>query len=201
MAERHLDLIIASIGVALLLGVILLTVTFADNLGDALTRNTVRLAIAWYAVALSLMMRRSPGEWDGSSIQGRLARWCWTWGWVTFLVHVAMAFHYFHQWSHQEAFERTRAISGVGEGLYVSYLFTLLWAVDVFAWWIGPVRYSTRSPWIDRALHGFMLFVVFNAMVVYESGSIRWVGLALSLSLAAEWVMSRETKPAEPSEC
>jgi hypothetical protein len=28
--------------------------------------------------------------------------------------------------------------------------------------------------WIDRLLHGFMLFMVFNGMIVFESGPIRW---------------------------
>ena len=37
----------------------------------------------------------------------------------------------------------------------------------------------------NTALHGFMLFVIFNAMVVFESGLIRWAGVAMVVWLAA----------------
>jgi hypothetical protein len=37
---------------------------YADHRGDALTRNTVRLSLAWYAAALCLMMRlQAPTDW------------------------------------------------------------------------------------------------------------------------------------------
>jgi hypothetical protein len=152
--------------------------------GESVVRNTVRLALAWYAAALFLMLCLRPADWLASAGRGRLARWCWTFAWVTYLVHVAMAFHHFHHWSHAEAVEHTRQVSGVGEGVYVSYLFTLLWTADVAAWWLGPARYARRARRVDGLLHGFMLFMVFNATVVYERGPIRWAGLALFAVLA-----------------
>src|SRR5437667_407857 len=72
-----------------------------------------------------------------------------------------------------------RAVSGVGEGIYVSHLFTLLWSADVAYGWLRPDRYAGRSPWFGRLLHGFMAFVIFNATVVYETGPIRWAGVLL----------------------
>ncbi len=189
-------------GAALLAAVLLLTRSLAGDVGDTLTRNTVRLSLAWYAVALCLLMRLTPGDWAANSAAGRFARWCWTWALVCFLVHLAMAFHYYHHWSHAHAFERTRQISGVGEGLYVSYLFTLLWMADVLWWWMSLAGYQARSPWIDRCLHAFMLFIVFNSMVVFETGPIRWAGVALFLLLPLVWIGGRrrpairETRPA-----
>jgi hypothetical protein len=156
-----------------------------------LTRNTVRLSLAWYAAALCLMMRLNPVDWLAISNLGNLARWCWTWGVVCFLVHLAMAFHYYHHWSHAHAFEHTRQVSGAGEGIYVSYLFTWLWIADAVWWWIQPKRYAARPVWIDRALHAFMLFIVFNGMIVFESGAIRWAGLLLFILLPAGWLHSR----------
>ena len=82
-------------------------------------------------------------------------------------------------------------VSGVGEGIYVSYLFTWLWTGDMIWWWIGTESYAARSVWIGRVLHSFMLFIVFNGMVVYESGLIRWVGLAMFAGLAVAWVAVR----------
>jgi len=99
-----------------------------------------------------------------------------------------VAFHYAHHWSHAEAVEATRLRSGVGEGIYVSHLFTLLWTADVLWWWLRPRGYAARSPWVDRVLHGFMLFVIFNGTVVFEDGLIRWAGILLFVALAAVWL-------------
>ena len=61
---------------------------------------------------------------------------------------------------------------------FLSHLFTLLWTADVLSWWLAPSHYAVRSPWFDRLLHGVMLFVIFNGTVVYETGFIRWAGVA-----------------------
>jgi hypothetical protein len=178
--------------VALLALVLVLpSLTNSPTLGDAVTRNTVRLALLYYAAALTLMMRLRPHEWLARSGPGRLARWCWTLAWAAFVVHVAMAFHYAHHWSHVEAVRHTREVSGVGEGVYVSYLFVLVWSADVAAWWWRPMWYARRAPWLERALHGFMLFVAFNATVVFETGVVRWAGVALFAWLAVVWVRTR----------
>jgi hypothetical protein len=155
---------------AMALAAVLAAPTWLDSAhaGDDLTRHTVRLALVYYAAALILMMYSGPLD--------RLARWCWTLAWATYLVHLAMAFHHYHHWSHGDAVRHTREVSGLGEGIWVSYAFTLAWSLDVAAWWLAPLRRARRSPWVDRLLQGFMLFVVFNATVVYETGLIRWAG-------------------------
>lgn len=181
-------------GAIALAATLLLTNLYAVDRGDALTRNTVRLSLAWYAAALCLMMRLGPADWTARTPLGRAARWCWTWGIVVFLVHLGMAFHYFHGWSHAHAFETTRQRSGVGEGVFVSYFFTLWWAVDAASWWAAPVWYAGRAAWIGRTLHLFMLFIVFNGMVVFESGPIRWAGLLLFLTLPVVWLLARRSR-------
>ncbi|MBX3411548.1 MAG: hypothetical protein KF708_02430 [Pirellulales bacterium] len=184
-------------GAVVLVAVIALTRLWAYDVGDLLTRNTVRLSLAWYAVALCLMMRlRDTDDWRAVSTRGRLTRWCWTWAIVVFLVHLAMAFHYYHGWSHAHAFERTREVSGVGEGIYISYFFTWCWIIDALWWWCLPARYAARSAWIDRLLHTFMLFIVFNGMVVFETGGIRWAGLVMFVLLAAVWTASHRPRAA-----
>jgi hypothetical protein len=142
----------------------------SPTLGDDRTRWTVRLALVYYGVALGLLLYLGPTS--------RLARWCWTLAWLTYLVHLGMAFEYYHHWSHADAVEHTQQVSGFGPGIYVSHFFTLVWTADVALWWLAPLRRARRSVWIDRLLHGFMLFVVFNATVVYEGGLIRWAGVA-----------------------
>jgi hypothetical protein len=75
--------------------------------------------------------------------------------------------------------EHVRAASGVGEGLYFSYLFTLLWTADVVWWWWAPQGRRRRPRWLSIALHGFMLFIVFNAAVIFAAGAMRWACVAL----------------------
>jgi hypothetical protein len=79
--------------------------------------------------------------------------------------------------------QHVQDVSGFGPGIFVSYLFTLVWSIDVLWWMIQPASYSRRPAWIGRVLHAFMVFVIFNATVVYESGFIRWSGIALFLVL------------------
>jgi hypothetical protein len=186
-------------GVALLLVTIVASAWLTVEPGELLTRNSIRLALAWYFVALVLMMRLDRAGWRGETATGRIARWCWTWGIFCFLVHVGMAFHYYHHWSHADAFERTRRISGLGEGIYFSYLFGLLWAADATCWWIAPVGYLARSRWIDASLHTFMLFMVFNGMILFEAGPIRWAGVLLFAALAGAWALRQVG--VQPSGC
>ncbi len=190
--DRHgLDVGMVGGGVVLLAAVLALSATLPSDAGEMLTRNTVRLSLGWYTAALCLMMRLTAVDWAATTRLGRVARWCWTWGMICFLVHLAMAFHFYHHWSHAHAFETTRQASGTGEGIYVSYLFTWLWIGDVLWWWIAPAAYATRSRSIDRLLHPFMLFITFNGMVVFETGLIRWAGLIMFAGLSAAWLLAR----------
>ena len=115
----------------------------------------------------------------------------WTVGCISFVVHVAIAFHFYHDWSHAHAFERAREDSGIGEGIYLSYAFTGLWIADVAWWWARPRQYAIRPSWIDRSLHAFMLFMVFNSMVVFETGATRWAGLLMFTVLSVAWLFAR----------
>ncbi len=173
-----------------ILVVCLLTAWLAESPGEPLTRNTVRVTLFWYAATLLAMMRLDSRGWRAQTWLGRAARWCWTWAWISFLVHLAMAFHFYDDWSHARAFARTRAGSGVGEGLYVSYLFTLGWTGDVLWWWLAPLAYAQRSRWVGRVWHAFTAFLFFNGTVVFEAGPIRWVGLALFFGLLVAWFRS-----------
>jgi hypothetical protein len=172
--------------------------TDSTSAGDDLTRNTVRLALGYYAVAAALMLLLRPAEWTGPG-RGRLARACWTLAWAAYLVHLAMAFHFYHHWSHGDAVRHTREVSGFGEGIYFSHLFTLLWVADVAVWWLWPKAYATRRPWIGISLHAFMTFVIFNATVVYETGPIRWAAILVygglsTLAIYRRLVVSRRAQ-------
>jgi hypothetical protein len=192
-APQLLAALFALAGALLLLATVAASIGLASAPGEALTRNTIRLSLGWYALALFFLLAMRPRDWTAATARHRCARWCWTWGMLCLLVHVASAFHYYDDWSHARAFERTRQVSGVGEGLYVSYLFSGLWAADVIWWWAWPRQYAARSVWIDRSLHAFMLLMVFNSTVVFETGLTRWLGLALFAALGAGWMWRSRT--------
>jgi hypothetical protein len=151
----------------------------SPTLGDDLIRWTVRLSLAYWAAAVTLMLWLPARAWDGGNDAGRAARWCWTFAWASYLVHLAMAFHFYHGWSHTDAMDHTRAVSGTGEGIYVSHLFTFIWTLDVLWWWSFPKLYAARPRWVGWLLHGFFAFIIFNGTVVYETGVIRYAALVM----------------------
>ena len=148
-----------------------------------LIHATAGASFVLYALALAWWLRRT----TATTVLNAL----WTAAFLLMLIHVLLAFHFTHGWSHRHAFETTRRESGFGEGLYVNDLFMALWTFDVAWWWLRPRRYATRAVWIDRALHLFMLFIAFNATVVFESGAGRMAGAVASALLLGAWLFKR----------
>jgi hypothetical protein len=181
-------------GLGLLAGIIFLSASTPDHAGERLTRNLVRLSFSWYVVALCGMTRLGSADWTALSAAGRSVRGCWTWAAVCYFAHVIAAFHFFYHWSHHAAYEQTRLTSGIGQGLYVSYLFTAIWAVDVAWWWLRPTGYAARPKWIARGVHAFMAFMIFNGTVVYAAGPIRIAGILGFAAILAFWLVSLRRK-------
>jgi hypothetical protein len=158
------------------------------DVGESLTRWTVRLALGCYVLGVVLPWLSRPTP------RGQvLARWAWTVGCLAFLAHVWCAFQFYHGWSHAAAYEetarRTAQLFGLawGGGLYFNYAFTAVWVGDVLWWWRGLERYSARPRWVRIALHSFFGFMAFNATVVFGTGVVRWLGLCVCLGLAGLW--------------
>ena len=115
-------------------------------------------------------------------------RWLWTAGCLLYLIHVACAFAFFHNWSHDRAYAHTAAqtqdIVGWewGGGLYFNYLFTAAWIADVVRQWLridGSVRSSRVR---ELALPLFLAFMVVNATVVFGPPLWKWIGVGVGLS-------------------
>jgi hypothetical protein len=178
-------------------------------LGVLLTKWTIRLALVCYVAYLAGWLAR----WN--TRRPRAARAVWTLGCVLFDVHVVCAFHFFHHWSHLAAWrntaERTERLLGVavGDGIYFSYLFLMLWILDVlWLWWPSwtaglaapgsrenragayatgvpiPGAKPVEAPAWRVGVHVFLLFIAVNGAIVFEAGPTRWVGLASGLLLA-----------------
>ena len=148
-----------------------------DDPTDPSIRLTIRGALACYFMAVAALLLPSSHP--------RATRVVWTMAWFIYLCHVTLAFDLAFDWSHETAVAHTRNRSGVGEGIYVSHLFTLVWTIDVLWSWISPRGHATRPKWVTLTIHGFMAFMVFNGTVVYETGFIRWAGVIGFTTLAA----------------
>jgi hypothetical protein len=164
---------------------------------ELLTRWTIRLALVCYVAVLAgkIAWRPQKAAWR------HVVRGLWTLGCLLFLAHVACAFEFYHGWSHTRVLEdtskQTYELMGwaFGEGIYFSYLFTLLWLVDVLWWWVCPTCYEGRGRALDWGIHGFMLFIAFNGAIVFEGGFTRWVGIVACAALAALAVWKVMTNP------
>ncbi len=137
-----------------------------NEIGEAITLWTVRLAFGCYVAAVSA--------------RGASFRPWWTAGFLLYVAHVGAAFEFVHGWSHGAAWRETERQtaelmgSGWGGGLWFNYVFGVLWAADVWRLW----READWGQWWNWLVHGFFAFLFFNATVVFGRGPIRWVGIA-----------------------
>jgi len=168
--------------------------------GELLTRITIWLALAGYAIGASFyLLSRGRRRWDV------VARMAWTGGCASLLIHVVCAFHYYHNWSHEAAYRetarQTAELTGFawGGGLFINYALVVGWIIDV-AWWRRSLdAYRNRPLWLSAIWQGFLIFIIFNATVVFKTGPLRWIGLGLSLWLAFLLLLVNRSKALERS--
>ena len=157
--------------------------------GEILTRVTIWVAVAGYAAGTAAFaLSRKRYRWESA------ARLAWTVACVGLLAHVACAFHFYHGWSHRAAYldtaRQTDEVFGLdwGGGLYINYALLTGWVLDVTWWWTRGLEAYRRRPWpLTAAWQGFLIFIVFNATVVFKTGPTRWAGLCLCLGLCLVW--------------
>jgi len=161
--------------------------------GEFLTRGTIWVSILAYTIG-SIVFAISRGR-TGFDRWTRLA---WTIGCAALVAHFICAFDFYHGWSHESAYADTaRQTAEVirinwGGGLFINYAVALVWFADVAWWWFAGVSAYRRRPWlITLSWHGFLIFIIFNATVVFKDGLTRWVGLLVCLSLVLSWVSIR----------
>jgi hypothetical protein len=137
------------------------------------TRWTALAAMAGAAVVLVCRL---------ACVRGGTVRWIWTISCGVFLAHVACAFQFYHHWSHADAYHstalRTEQVMGVfsGAGLYLNYLFALLWPADVIWWWNAPAAHVKQPRWLAWTFGIFFAFMAVNATIVFGGMMARIVG-------------------------
>jgi hypothetical protein len=149
--------------------------------GEHLTRILIWVGLLGYGLTVVALLLGRPHLRS-------IARWCWSLGLLAYLGHVAAAFHYYYQWSHEigiaETARQTRELTGhdSGGGLYLNYLFTVVWIADTAYWWVvGLSSYARRPGWVDWIVHGFFVFMIVNGAVVFGQGPVRWLGAGILL--------------------
>lgn len=157
------------------------------NKGEFLTRITIWASLAGYALGAAYLVSRRPHRLESA------ARLAWTAGCLSLIAHAILALKYFHGWSQSDAWvETARQTAEVfsiywGGGLIINYTLILVWLADVVWWWARPESHRNRPRIIDRIWQGFLLFIIFNATVVFKTGPLRWIGAALCAGLIILW--------------
>ncbi len=161
-------------------------------MADLPTRFSIWLALALFAAAQ--LSRRSPGaQTDSASV------WFSALGLLAFASHVILAFEFHYDWNHATALAKTaaqtEALTGVssGNGLYLNYLFGLVWLAEVCWWTNSTARHTNRTNWIERAVRGFFLFMIVNGAVVFVDAPRRWLGMVVVSVLLYAWRPSTRT--------
>ena len=158
--------------------------------GEFLTRATIWTTIVAYtAGSVVFAYARGRKSWDSTT------RVLWTIAVIALIGHFICAYQFYHHWSHESAYvdtaRQTDEVVGLnwGGGLFINYGLLTIWAIDVGWWWFRGLNSYRARPWpVIAAWHGFLIFILFNAMVVFKHGAVRWVGLGICIVLVVSWV-------------
>jgi hypothetical protein len=153
---------------------------------------TIWIALALFAIGetgRSLpIFKRAPPAW---------AWWAFSLGLALAIFHTLLAFDLVHNWVHASAVRstamQTEAVFGlsVGWGVYVNYVFFIVWLLDAWAWRTRR-QLPAKLTWILRA---FYMVMIVNGAVIFAAGARRLLGSAIVTWLAVAWVVS----PAPPA--
>jgi len=151
--------------------------------GEFLTRSTSWISIVAYAAGCVLF----------AAVRGRDLKWArlaWTIGCAALLTHFICAFQFYHAWSQTSAYiataRQTADVTGInwGGGLFINYAVATLWTADITWWWFAGVSSYRHRPWVLTLMwHSFLIFIIFNATVVFKGGLTRWCGIVVCSSL------------------
>lgn len=161
--------------------------------GRSLILWTIRSSVLLYALAVIVRFQRSrPSRANWKRIFG----WLWTGAWVLCVIHVLCAYHFQHHWDQDAAQKHTAEMTDrvVGlywsGGLYINYVFLILWGAHCFWWWrtsdFAPSGSEmARSDLAMQLIAGFMMF---NATAVF--GPQWWIAVVAAfvvILVACSW--------------
>ena len=133
--------------------------------------------------AMVIMVAVLAAELRGATATNRMIAWLWLSGALFALAHSVGSLMTFHHGSQAAALEstavQTEQLLGFrfGAGLYVNYLFVVVWLADAAFRLIAPSRYALLPTWYRSLVIGFLVFIAINGAIVFKSGWIRMVGI------------------------
>ena len=136
----------------------------------------IRMALLLMVVVFSIELR-------GGNRTDRMTASLWLAGAVLALGHGIGTVATFHHGSQTLAFEstaqRTEQLLGIrfGAGLFVNYVFLIVWLVDALMAILLPVRYRRLQRLYVYATDGFLLFIAINGAIVFQTGWSRSIGV------------------------
>ncbi len=163
--------------------------------GELYTRITIWIALCGYAFGVIVIL-----VFPGNPRWQARARWAWTLGCLGLLIHVCCAFHFYHNWSQSSAYvetaRQTNEVFGInwGGGLFINYAFITIWVLDCLWWWRSLDAYRQRPLPLIIAWQSFLIFIIFNATVVFKTGPLRWLGLGFCLAVSILWWFTRRRR-------
>jgi hypothetical protein len=117
----------------------------------------------------------------------------WLAGYLFFVLHVCLSFHFVHHWLHSDAWNRTanetENLIGIrnGYGIWANYLMLVLWGMDLLR--LRKAKRTDRIPSfsLDRAVASFFGFMFINATVVFGPPSYRYLACPALILLIYVW--------------
>lgn len=106
-------------------------------------------------------------------------RWAWFFAGIFTWIHVFSSYGLVHNWNHANVLKHTGdesyAVIGIRVpwGVYANFLFAGV--LSGYSVWM--IFKKCRHTVVDSIVYIFLAFIVFNALVIFKTGSIRWFGL------------------------
>ena len=161
------------------------------DVGEAVLYASIWASIVAWTAAECLRLSRA------DAARMNTARVLWAAGAALAAVHVALAFHLRHAWSHASAVaetaRQTEQLVGFrfGGGVWINYAFLAAWTADALWWELSPASFARRPPALDAAVRLFLLFIVVNGAIVFAHGPVRVLGASSLAALAVAWHAGR----------
>ena len=166
-----------------------------QQMGESVMLWSVRIAVLLYLLRVALVLRNR----HRTRVPSSRECWLWTIGCFSYVIHVILAFHFVHNWSHDQAWQHTAIETdrmtgiGRGEGLWVNYLFTVVWLADVLRLWAAHLHAKDLNRTMSLLVHMFIGFIVFNATVVFGAAIYRYLAIPVAILLGWAWYQGRRS--------
>jgi hypothetical protein len=150
---------------------------------NALLYWMVWLSLIAFAAGELAKSRRYAGAWSISAT-----------GAILLAAHIVLAMAVRHGWSHASALEataqQTSDMFGIswGGGVYVNYVFAVVWIAELFVWRQWPEGYASRPGWIRWSLRAFYFVIIVSAAFIFATGWRRGIGAVVLALLATSWI-------------